>query len=29
VKDLDSGACATYNFPNRSYSSQYVGYFSY
>jgi len=27
--DLDSDASATYNFPNRSYSSQYVGYFSY
>jgi hypothetical protein len=25
--DLDSGACATYNFPNRSYSSQYDGLF--
>ena len=27
--NLDSSACATYNFPNRSYSSQFVGYFSY
>jgi PKD repeat protein len=29
ILDLDSDACATYNLPNRPYSSQYVSYFSY
>ena len=28
-KDLNSAACATYNFPNRSYPCQCIGYFSY
>jgi hypothetical protein len=27
--DLNSVACATYNFPNRSYPSQCIGYFSH
>ena len=27
--DLNSAACATYNFPNRSYPCQCIGYFSY